>query len=806
MTVLVVLQALAIAFPRSTLATVQGVSAAAISSNEKGLPTFSSKSASGGAPSLVRRERLDESQLLQRTHREESSGSVSKVAVGGDGEISALVDLDTDEPPHASVDGADASDLLAPKVDVPARPVHVNQPQSQAATTVSSNRSVTEVGNRSAPGVSVERHDLMRERQAGALSSDRSAGDKQKEKGAEILPSAHSGTNSQGILTSQPHHSDQGDAARLHIGDGSTHVHGSENHVKVEQMKLAPSKHAGVDGVKQGEANQAELDIEKEMANAASTKEAQRLHALGAEHATADKLENLSEAEVAGVSKSLQASASERVREEGALHDGVLAAERAFQEKMQSQGRSKSHEIRTATAKRPPRRRFEEMPRTSRNSTWSLTKLPLPIGPFSVGSPLVRRDLPVIEDSLPLTPLNMKPNLPPLEPLSTDTGSDESQSSSESGADEYPSDGDDVGSDEDDIAEDEVASPQLRPFEEGIVSVKPPAVKPQKDFWPVPEEDSDGLRMGEGVGSMAYDRSPTASRAMNHELRRRLEVQDATTIGMLIAFFLVTLGVSFYGLYQVADDPSPVLFYSDPRGHRGRLTCSTAHADAFLHAFNLQPRTALLRIIGKRPEDESIWNYAWWGRWDDVGRRLRINASELFRVGRRPRRGGTTANAPNQRAVQFDVSLDVSPFIASNGRLESEDDFKTLQDYLRSDNPLEVVQLRKQVDFPGWEDLATNIRQRLRTLGFEGEVEVYFEAKEDLIVFRNHPFQNFVRSRVTNALMIISLVGGFLWVPYIWSRSKKVRIHSRFSVGLDIERYWEFFAEGLHPVEGFVGT
>jgi hypothetical protein len=268
-----------------------------------------------------------------------------------------------------------------------------------------------------------------------------------------------------------------------------------------------------------------------------------------------------------------------------------------------------------------------------------------------------------------------------------------------------------------------------------------------------------------------------------------------------LAVFALTIFVSCYGIYQVADDPSPVLFYSDPKYYQRRLTCSSSESDAFLRAFNGQPQNARLRIIGRRSEGDTLRNLVWTGRWNDASRQVRHRFNDLLAYG-----GVIRTRQRPWNSVLFDVSLDLTPFITGDGRLSSPEDGIALQKFINSTNPLEVVSLVKKVEWSSWEDVATNIRQRLRTLGFQGNVEVRFEAEEEVIVYRNHPWQNFVRSRITQALVLISVVGGLFWLPYVWARMRKIKVNATFQISLDLQRYWDLFSEGLHPTEGFLGA
>jgi len=102
-----------------------------------------------------------------------------------------------------------------------------------------------------------------------------------------------------------------------------------------------------------------------------------------------------------------------------------------------------------------------------------------------------------------------------------------------------------------------------------------------------------------------------------------------------------------------------------------------------------------------------------------------------------------------------------------------------------------------------WEDVATNIRQRLRTLGFHGDVDVRFDSHDEVKIYKNNKWPNFVRNRVTQALVVISIIGSFFWLPYVWIRMKTTRVESTFRISLDPARYWELISEGLNAADGF---
>lgn len=301
-------------------------------------------------------------------------------------------------------------------------------------------------------------------------------------------------------------------------------------------------------------------------------------------------------------------------------------------------------------------------------------------------------------------------------------------------------------------------------------------------------QDNEMEKLGEGIGAMAYDRSPTGNRNFDQELRQRLQLQDVATIALLICVFFLTVILSCCSVYQVAHDPSPAAYYSEPKNYQQRIICESHEVDSFLAAFNTQPQNVCLRIVGRNPEPGGFRRF------------LRtLNAHSA-------RSRGLAAVLPMRQRrrlhVLFDVCLDLTPFITGDGRL-SDDNLVILQNYLGSKNHLERVLLQKKVDWPVWEDIATNIRQRLRSLGFPGDVEVRFEAEDEVLVYQNHKWSNFVRNRVTQALVMISIVGSAVWIPYVWARSKTTKVETRFRINVDPARYWELVCDQLSAADGF---
>jgi len=82
-------------------------------------------------------------------------------------------------------------------------------------------------------------------------------------------------------------------------------------------------------------------------------------------------------------------------------------------------------------------------------------------------------------------------------------------------------------------------------------------------------------------------------------------------------------------------------------------------------------------------------------------------------------------------------------------------------------------------------------------------VEVRFDSQEDLRIYRNLRWQNFVRTPITHMLSVLSGIGVLFWVPYLYCRSDVVVVETNFQIQVDVHRYWEMLSQGLDISEGF---
>lgn len=94
--------------------------------------------------------------------------------------------------------------------------------------------------------------------------------------------------------------------------------------------------------------------------------------------------------------------------------------------------------------------------------------------------------------------------------------------------------------------------------------------------------------------------------------------------------------------------------------------------------------------------------------------------------------------------------------------------------------------------------------KKIRSLGFEGILDVKLEATEEIVVRQNHAWPNFVHHRTTRALVALSLIGGVFYLWYTNWRCRRKQVHSKFQVILTPAHYWELIENGLNAANGFL--
>jgi hypothetical protein len=263
---------------------------------------------------------------------------------------------------------------------------------------------------------------------------------------------------------------------------------------------------------------------------------------------------------------------------------------------------------------------------------------------------------------------------------------------------------------------------------------------------------------------------------VHQSLLQRMQYQDKAVIFLVLMAYMVALCFSASLTYRDASNDSPVTYYS--RDHDNVI--HGHDLDVCLDAFNQPPKNIMLRVAGfvQVPEDMGTV------RWRD----------ESFHVA-------------------FTFSLDLSPWIVRETQIISEgpteenrvlqdgllsEDRRTLDDYLlRDSNDLSYIEFEKKVAWRDWEELATNIKHKIRQSGFPGVVSVDRIEEDYVQVYKNKPWANFMHSRATRCLSALSICGWMIYVPYMWLRCKRVAVKSHFHVDIGIGDYWPLIADKL---------
>jgi len=277
----------------------------------------------------------------------------------------------------------------------------------------------------------------------------------------------------------------------------------------------------------------------------------------------------------------------------------------------------------------------------------------------------------------------------------------------------------------------------------------------------------------------------TGSANVDRDLLRRMHYQDKAVMLLVLVVYMVALAFSVSLTYRQASNNSPVTYYADPRFHN--LLMEGNDLDVFLHTFNQAPKNISLRVAGFVPVA------------DDVD-------------------GNTQWRGENYQTA-FTFSLDLSPWMVRETQTVDQtsplqptrtlhdgvlpEDRSSLNYVLTSDNnDLGYVEIVKHVKWPDWEELATNIKHRIRQSGFNGVISVDRGKTDEMHVYKNKPWANFMHARATRVLCALSIFGWLIYVPYMWLRCKSTVVRSYYRVDVDISEYWPLISDKL-TADGF---
>lgn len=284
------------------------------------------------------------------------------------------------------------------------------------------------------------------------------------------------------------------------------------------------------------------------------------------------------------------------------------------------------------------------------------------------------------------------------------------------------------------------------------------------------------------AGGTGASISSQASILFKADLVRRMRLQDMAVMLLMIAVYFMTLLVTANVAYHQAANNSRATYYADPRYH---TTMTDGHDhEAFLEAFAQPPKSVFLNVAGlaRAPEDmPGTLNY----------------------------RGGSYR-------VDFTFALDLSAWVvretspaASAGsgsdcpRLPLEDgivaeDLEALKRFLaRNNNDMATVELEKEVSWPRWEELATNIKHQIRQCDYEGVIGIDRTRRESVRVYKNKQWANFMHSRTLKVVLALSVLGWAFYMPYLWFRTTTLKVRCLYQVSIGIGDYWQLIADRL---------
>eukprot|EP00930_Biecheleria_cincta_P017177 TRINITY_DN13737_c0_g1_i1.p1 TRINITY_DN13737_c0_g1~~TRINITY_DN13737_c0_g1_i1.p1 ORF type:complete len:395 (-),score=50.50 TRINITY_DN13737_c0_g1_i1:93-1277(-) len=238
-------------------------------------------------------------------------------------------------------------------------------------------------------------------------------------------------------------------------------------------------------------------------------------------------------------------------------------------------------------------------------------------------------------------------------------------------------------------------------------------------------------------------------------------------------------------------------YYADPRVDDAVIDTSDVHD--FLETFNRPPQNMQLQIQGLSPVRRMIphiidgvveWKDAYYRY--DFSYSLDLTPWVVPVSNRGEASGEHDANVAREDSQSVTAGL-------------SEADVGIVGDFLRNNsNDLGTFSIEKQVEWPGWEELAINIKQKIRQGGYQGAVFVTWNSTETIIIYKNKPWANFLHMGLTRVIFGLSAIGYLWYWPYMWIRQRGPEVCSKFKVDIPIEEYWRLVGNKISG-RGFEG-
>jgi len=288
------------------------------------------------------------------------------------------------------------------------------------------------------------------------------------------------------------------------------------------------------------------------------------------------------------------------------------------------------------------------------------------------------------------------------------------------------------------------------------------------------------VAIGSGTGFVDEPSWNNLASKLQRELIDRAWYQSNAVLLLVAILYLGALVEGLIVVYKQVKNDSSVTFYADPRVHSSSM--DTFELEDFLTSFNTPPKQVFLQVTGYLPVADGFFG------WDSLQNVVEWKGSFYH--------------------VAFSFSLDLStwtsrlPSSSPTGGHDQEGfalvDLDTIRAFLTDDsNDLEMLDIRKKVVWPGWEELAQSIKEHIQQQGFGGMVVVKCTDGETMSVFKNRQWANFMHNHATKALAAISLIG---LVPYLWYMSRMCRtktVEVQHQINISTQEFWNFIVEQM---------
>merc|ERR1719191_1020311 len=154
--------------------------------------------------------------------------------------------------------------------------------------------------------------------------------------------------------------------------------------------------------------------------------------------------------------------------------------------------------------------------------------------------------------------------------------------------------------------------------------------------------------------------------------------------------------------------------------------------------------------------------------------------------------GAQTAWRGKTYDTTFYYALDLEQWTSATGEMDEKDQITT-KDFLNCSNPLATLVISKEAVWDDFEEVATNIKAKIRESGFEGPIDVTISPPDRVIVYQNDHWANFMYNETVKVMTLLSIVGGLVYVPYMWIRGSQAKsvVTSKLKVSVDAQSYWK---------------